>query len=212
MHSKNQERAENWDDAAGSVPEKRPARLRPALGHNGRQTMRRTTATTEYLKECMGTALLELMQEKPIEKISIEEMTARADVGRSTYFRYFKTKDEVLVFKIQQLWNRFAQDHNIQDFQANDDAWTAIRLFFEFCLSIRQINDLLYRVGHQQVILDVYLQILRPEKQEEDVIAYYKSNETAYALYGVVNAWILRGYKESPARMGEILCALEGNF
>lgn len=39
--------------------------------------MRRTTATTDYLKECMGTALLELMKEKPIEKISIEEMTAR---------------------------------------------------------------------------------------------------------------------------------------
>lgn len=50
--------------------------------------MRRTTATTDYLKECMGTALLELMKEKPIEKISIEEMTAKADVGRSTYFRY----------------------------------------------------------------------------------------------------------------------------
>ena len=56
--------------------------------------MRRTTATTDYLKECMGTALLELMKEKPIEKISIEEMTAKADVGRSTYFRYFKSKDE----------------------------------------------------------------------------------------------------------------------
>lgn len=28
--------------------------------------MRRSTATTEYLKECMGTALLELMQTKPI--------------------------------------------------------------------------------------------------------------------------------------------------
>ena len=30
MRRKNQERTENWDDAAGSVPEKRPARLRPA--------------------------------------------------------------------------------------------------------------------------------------------------------------------------------------
>ena len=55
--------------------------------------MRRTTATTDYLKECMGTALLKLMKDKPIEKITIEEMTAKADVGRSTYFRYFKTKD-----------------------------------------------------------------------------------------------------------------------
>lgn len=61
--------------------------------------MRRTTATTDYLKECMGTALLELMKEKPIEKISIEEMTAKADVGRSTYFRYFKSKDEVCLSK-----------------------------------------------------------------------------------------------------------------
>lgn len=71
-------------------------------------TMRRTTATTEYLKECMGTALLELMKEKPIEKISIEEMTAKADVGRSTYFRYFKSKEEVLAFKIVCLWKRYA--------------------------------------------------------------------------------------------------------
>ena len=70
--------------------------------------MRRSTATTEYLKECMGTALLELMKEKPMEKISIEEMTAKADVGRSTYFRYFKTKDEVLVFKILCLWKYYA--------------------------------------------------------------------------------------------------------
>ena len=61
--------------------------------------MRRTTATTDYLKECMGTALLELMKEKPIEKISIEEMTAKADVGRSTYFRYFKSKDEFCLSK-----------------------------------------------------------------------------------------------------------------
>lgn len=170
--------------------------------------MRRTTATTDYLKECMGTALLELMKEKPIEKISIEEMTARADVGRSTYFRYFKSKEEVLVFKLCRLWDRFAAEHNIRDPQ--NDLQTGVRLFFEFCVSIREISDLLYQVGREQVILDVYLQVLRPERQEDDVIAYYKGYETAYALFGIVNAWILRGYQESPARMGEILFVLEG--
>ena len=76
--------------------------------------MRRSTATTEYLKECMGTALLELMREKPIEKISIEEMTAKADVGRSTYFRYFKNKDEVLSFKLRCMWNAFSQQVSCQ--------------------------------------------------------------------------------------------------
>ena len=165
--------------------------------------MRRSTATTEYLKECMGTALLELMKEKPMEKISIEEMTAKADVGRSTYFRYFKTKDEVLVFKILCLWNRFSEKSHITDYQA--DLNKTMHTFFEFCLYIRDINDILYRTGHQKVLLDVYLKTLVSGKQEEDIITYYKRNGTAYALYGIVNAWILRGYKESPEQMVEIL-------
>ena len=169
--------------------------------------MRRTTATTEYLKECMGTALLELMKEKPIEKISIEEMTARADVGRSTYFRYFKTKDEVLVFKILCLWNRFSEESHITDYQA--DMHKTAQMFFEFCLSIRDINDILYRTGHQKVILDVYLKVLAPDKQEEDIPTYYKQYGTAYALYGIVNAWILRGYRETPEQMVKILYNLD---
>ena len=55
------------------------------------EQMRRRRETTEMLKESMGDALLDLMREKPLEKISIEEMTARADVGRVTYCRYFKS-------------------------------------------------------------------------------------------------------------------------
>ena len=66
--------------------------------------MRRRQETTEMLKESMGDALLSLMKEKPLEKITIEEMTAKADVGRVTYFRYFKSKDEVLAFKFRKLW------------------------------------------------------------------------------------------------------------
>lgn len=163
--------------------------------------MRRTTATTEYLKECLGTALLELMKEKPIEKISIEEMTARADVGRSTYFRYFKTKDEVLAFKLCCMWKRFAEQHGL-DFEADEGMST--RLFFEFCLSIRDISDMLYAAGRQNVILAAYMQIMMPEPQE-DVSEYYRSNGVAYALYGLVNAWILRGYKETPEQMAGIV-------
>lgn len=171
--------------------------------------MRRTTATTEFLKECMGTALLELMKEKPIEKISIEEMTAKADVGRSTYFRYFKTKNDVLTFKILCLWKRFATEKHIMDFQA--DMHKSTCLFFEFCLSIRDISDQIYQIGHQEVFLDAYMQILNPKKQETDVITYYKQNASAYALYGIVNAWVLRGYQETPEQMVAIIYNVQEN-
>lgn len=169
--------------------------------------MRRTTATTDYLKECMGTALLELMKNKPIEKISIEEMTAKADVGRSTYFRYFKTKDEVLSFKLCCMWNRFAEQNHVTDLLYDEPA--AIRMFFKFCLSIRDISDMLYAAGHQNAILDAYLQILVPKKLDEDLNTYYKNSAIAYALYGLVNAWILRGYKETPEQIVATLYDLQ---
>lgn len=166
-------------------------------------TMRRTTATTEYLKECMGTALLELMKEKPIEKISIEEMTAKADVGRSTYFRYFKSKDEVLAFKIVCLWKRYAEESRIGDFLC--DLPVAARIFFEFCLSIRELSELLYAIGRKNVILDAYLQIMGPRGNEENVREYYHSYTTAYAVFGLVDAWILRGYRETPGELEQLI-------
>ena len=167
--------------------------------------MRRSTATTDYLKECMGTALLELMREKPLEKISIEEMTAKANVGRSTYFRYFKSKDEVLSFKIRCLWRRYDEAHGITS-GGGDDGPAVMSRFLRFCLETRNVNDLLYSTGHQNCILNAYLQILSPEEgEDDDVLAYYARNFAAYALFGIVNAWILRGYKETPEEMERIM-------
>ena len=50
--------------------------------------------TTEMLNKQMGDALIELLKEKPISKISIEELTKKADVGRATFFRHFDSKED----------------------------------------------------------------------------------------------------------------------
>ena len=146
-------------------------------------------------------ALLELMQTKPIEKISIEEMTAKADVGRSTYFRYFKSKDEVLSFKIHCLWKRFCEAQARPADGPQDDT----RMFFQFSLSLRPINDLLYAAGHQNVLLEAYMQILDPSRQQSNIKTYYLNNFLAYGVFGLVNAWILRGYQETPEEMERVI-------
>lgn len=53
------------------------------------------------------------------------------------------------------------------------------------------------------------MKVLAPDKQEKDIPAYYRQYGTAYALYGIINAWILRGYKETPAQVVEILYDLD---
>ena len=37
------------------------------------------------------------------------------------------------------------------------------------------------------------------------MLAYYARNFAAYALFGIVNAWIQRGYKETPEEMERIM-------
>lgn len=54
---------------------------------------RRSARTRRQLRE----ALLELVVEKDYDKITIQEIVDRADVGRTTFYAHFQTKDELLV-------------------------------------------------------------------------------------------------------------------
>ena len=44
--------------------------------------MARGTKTTDFLKECMADALLKLMKDRNIDKITVTEITSLAGVGR----------------------------------------------------------------------------------------------------------------------------------
>ena len=73
--------------------------------------MARGNKTTEFLKECLSDALIQLMREKDFEKISIKEIADTAGVGRATWFRNYTSKNEALTFKFVQVWNRWADEH-----------------------------------------------------------------------------------------------------
>lgn len=71
--------------------------------------------TTEFLKECLADALIKLLKEKPIEKITIPEISKLSGVGRTTYFRNFTSKNEMLTFKLVQLWGRWAEEQELKE-------------------------------------------------------------------------------------------------
>ena len=52
--------------------------------------MGQNAKATDFLKECMADALIQKMQEKPFEKVTVNEIADLAGVNRSTWFRNFK--------------------------------------------------------------------------------------------------------------------------
>ncbi|SDN21855.1 TetR/AcrR family transcriptional regulator [Actinomyces ruminicola] len=171
--------------------------------------MARLEDSAAPLKDAMGNALLELMQNKPLKKISAGEIASRAGLGRVTYFRHFSSKEEVLAYKYRAAWLDFAARHWYDE---TDDRANAIALF-RFCLQVRDINDVVYGAGQESILLDTVLAALDGEAPARaagrtpsgastvDPRTQYVRRFKAYGLFGLIDDWIRGGYHRSPEDM-----------
>lgn len=58
--------------------------------------MRRKNITSEMMKDYITESLLILMETKPYSDITIGEITKKAGVNRSTYYRNFDSKEDII--------------------------------------------------------------------------------------------------------------------
>ncbi len=157
--------------------------------------------TTAFLKECLADALIQLLETKPLEKITIPEIASLAGVGRTTYFRNFSSKEEMLVYKIITLWERWAEAHHviIKRRYTTDNALT----FFEFNYSIKPLLELLYQRNLQSALFSTFYSYMMPPQGAEPMDCY-KSSFYSYGLFGLLDEWIMRGFAESPEQMARL--------
>lgn len=66
--------------------------------------------SSERTKEYIAEALFQLMKEKPYESINVSGITKKAGVGRATFYRYFKSKEDILRY----FFDREMQEFNTQ--------------------------------------------------------------------------------------------------
>jgi len=165
------------------------------------QEMGASPETTAFLKECLADAFVELLDEKPAAKITVTEIASRAGVGRTTYFRNFASKEDMLTFKLIRLWEKWAEEHQLAE-RYNftlDNALT----FFEFNLSIRPLLELIYKHGLQTSIYNAFYETMyRPEGA--DPLDVYRKRFYSYGIYGVLDEWIVRGFMETPEQMAKM--------
>ena len=160
--------------------------------------MARGNKTTEFLKECLSDALIQLMREKDFEKISIKEIADTAGVGRATGFRNYTSKNEALTFKFVQVWNRWADEHAIAVRDRFDLA--NAKNFFQFNYEIKHILEIVYTSNMQSAIYDAFYQVMMPQ-YGANAKECYQARFYSYGLFGLLDEWIKRGFKESVEEM-----------
>ncbi len=157
--------------------------------------------TTVFLKECLADALIQLLETKPIEKITVPEIVGLAGVGRTTYYRNFGSKKEMLSFKLILLWERWADEHEVK-VRRRYSAENALT-FFRFNYSIRSLLTLMYSRGLQSALYMAFDINMMPS-HDADALECYKSSFYSYGLFGLLDAWITRGFLESPEQMAQL--------
>ena len=162
-----------------------------------------TAKPNDYLKECIADAIIVLIKEKPIEKISIDEIVKRAGVGRATYFRSFHSKNEAITFKFIKMWEQYCELNDVKVRDSFD--LSNAQHFFEYNYSIRHILEIVYRAGLQEAIHESFYRIVLTMEHKSDAKRLYREKFYAHGLYGLLDEWVKRGFSETPGEMAQMI-------
>ena len=71
-------------------------------------SLERGQRQTERSKQALTTALLELLRQQSYQSITIQDIVGHANIGRSTFYRHFQSKADVLVAMHKEFFTGFA--------------------------------------------------------------------------------------------------------
>ena len=154
-----------------------------------------------YLKAQMTDALLKLLKEKEFKNISVSEITALAQVGRISFYRNYKEKEDILKEYILILFGKWMKEYDDSGKNSNDELMGAMFAHLsEYGDFYRLLSDrkLLY------LLKDVITWICGPKPEYPNLGAYVAAFISS-GLYGWIEEWFARGMQESAEEMTEML-------
>ena len=157
---------------------------------------------SDYVVTSYGNALFELMEKKNIEKITVDELCETGGIGRATYFRNFKSKDEIITAYFIMKWRKYEKKHRLKEHRLNDIY--RVSRYFEFCYSMRKINDLIFVQGHQGAILSAYETIMT-DSDTDTIVDNYETYYMAYGLFGILIKWAKSSCDKTPQELATIV-------
>lgn len=155
-----------------------------------------------YVKGKITEALLHLMKQVPFSEISITQIVQTAGVGRASFYRNYKDKEDVLTQHMAVLIQRWGKGFE----QAGKP--NVIESLLEHYYAEQDFYKLLYSSGLSYHMLDTIKAACEIDKETENISAYLKA-WFAGGLFCWVSEWIKRGMTETPETMLRLLAERE---
>ena len=147
-------------------------------------------------RECIEAALVLLMEEKPYERITVTDITRKAGVSRTAYYRNYASKEDILAGRIRAIARELsapmlAYDAKTQTFET----WMAL---LGAVAGMASEYRLLLDAGFGDMMAREFAASMNEGAPEGDVALRYSNAYWAGALSSVIAEWV-RGGMSVPA-------------
>lgn len=146
-------------------------------------------------------AMLRLMEHESVAKISITELCDAAGVTRTTFYRIFHSKEDVLSAWIRDVALEFMEKHALE--LRRDELRSYIVLLFQYLKTYAPSCKRIDNEGLSYLIADEFDATF--SEVYEETLGTYNTAFLAGGLYHVYILWLHDGCKETPEQIGELI-------
>jgi AcrR family transcriptional regulator len=172
---------------------------------------RRTLKTRQAIHE----ALFSLMQEKKYNKITIQDIIDRANVGRSTFYSHYTTKDELLLSSVEhilEMLNQYVKSY-VDNNAERLDLIPVAGIFEHIKENSRIITGLMKGEGAELFFekvqsywnsnIEEYLRLKIPAGKEPKVPVEILANHISSTLINLLIWWLNSRMSYTPLQMNQ---------
>ena len=162
--------------------------------------------SNQLTRECIQTALIKLLAEKPLEKITISEVVKKAGVSRTAFYSNYTSKEDVLVAvshgtlsELNALVRRAAREQRPE---------TIYQEIFNRALNDPDSFSVLLKARIQERAFDDVNSFLQREYPNANSQFYYLLQGWSGMLLNILTAWFTGGMKDSVDDMAALCLSL----
>lgn len=148
-----------------------------------------------------------LLKTKRYDEISVCDITEKAGVSRMSFYRNFKSKDDLLYQGIDVIFNNLRKDFQKSE---NKSIYTISKLIFE---TFKNYKEELFSIANNKITQHIIEAV--PEKLKENTATDYMNKTSKYvpvfyygALTTVLFNWLKSGAEETPDEMAKLIAGL----
>ena len=169
---------------------------------------------TRKTKKAMTNALAKLLLEKPLNSISVKEISDIADINRGTFYLHYRDVYDMAEQIQDEIFGKFTEIVDMHEPKKNtDEIFPMIVAVFNLLKENADLARVLISKNGDAAFVDKLKNVIREKcfsnirmvfkvKNDEEIDYFY--NFIVSGCIGLCSAWLLNDMKQTPTEMAKI--------